>query len=190
MNGAALAELSDADLVTALGRGHRLALGELYDRHSPQMTALATRVLGDRRDAEDLLHDVFLEVWRKAASYDPKRGTVRSWLLLRLRSRAIDRGRALGVAQRYAMAQACRDPEPAPSSSADPCLHLERARARRALDGLSNEQRAVVELSYFQGLACREIAERCQIPVGTVKSRLSAALEKLRAELCPAGRDG
>ncbi len=130
-----------------------------------------------RRDAEDLLHDVFLEVWQKAKDFDADRGTVRTWLLLRVRSRAIDRIRMLTTARNHAMIKS--DPEP---TGDEPSQAAERNLTRQALTGLSEIQRTVVELSYFEGLSCREIAERCRIPVGTVKSRLAAALTKLRQE--------
>ena len=81
---------ADAELVLAMARGKTDALAKLYDLHAPVMLALAQRILGSKNDAEDLVHDVFLEAWRRAADYDPERGTVRAWLILRTRSRAID----------------------------------------------------------------------------------------------------
>src|SRR5262245_53600870 len=97
---------SDAARVAEMATGSTEALAALYDSHAAPMFALAQRVLGDRRDAEDLVHDVFLEAWRRASAYDPARGSVRSWLLVRVRSRALDRRRALEVAQRHASGDA------------------------------------------------------------------------------------
>ena len=169
----------DRSLMAAVARQDRTALAQLYDRHAPQMLGLACRILQTRRDAEDLLHDVFLEVWQKAKDFDADRGTVRTWLLLRVRSRAIDRIRTLTVARNYAMIKS----EPEPESQTDePSQAMAGTQVRRALSTLSEIQRTVLELSYFEGLSCREIAERCRVPIGTVKSRLAAALAKLRQE--------
>jgi RNA polymerase sigma-70 factor (ECF subfamily) len=172
---------SEGELVAALARGDRDALGVLYDRFAPQMLGPALRLPRSRRDAEDLVHDGFLEAWQKAPSYDGSRGPVRAWLLLRVRSRAIDRVRALATAREFAMAEASSAPPPpaAPEQGSAP----DRARARRALEALPPEQRAVVELAYFEGLSCRDMAERLAIPVGTIKSRLFTAMRSLRAAL-------
>jgi RNA polymerase sigma-70 factor (ECF subfamily) len=173
----------------AVQQGHRAALAELYDRHVSQMLGVAYRMLRNRRDAEDLVQDVFLEAWRRAGSYDPVRGTVRSWLLLRVRSRAIDRIRALTTARDYAMSEFTAE-LPEMESQDDPARSTDRERARQALGNLSDDQRLVMELGYFKGLSCREIAERCQIPVGTVKSRLASAMIKLRNQLSAAISEG
>ena len=167
-------------LLAALADGDRDALAGLYDRFAPQMLGLALRILRNRRDAEDLVHDVFIEAWQKARSYDRSRGSVHAWLLLRLRSRAIDRARSLAAARQWAMAQAASPPPPtAPEQGDAP----DRARARKALETLPREQRACVELAYYEGLSCRDMAARLGIPVGTVKSRLFAAMRSLRVEL-------
>ena len=186
--GAAPDGASDVALMTALQQGDRGALASLYDRHAPQLLGLAWRILGNRGDAEDLIHDVFLEAWNKAASFDPGRGSVRAWLVTRVRSRAIDRLRVLGTARRHAMAETAAAPEE-PAALEDPSHAPDRRRARDALAGLPEEQRTVIELAYFEGLTCREIGDRCGIPVGTVKSRMSAAIGKLRAGLAPRGED-
>jgi RNA polymerase sigma-70 factor (ECF subfamily) len=167
-------------LLTAILAGNRDALGTLYDRHAPRMLGLAVRILRDRLDAEDLVHDVFLEAWHRAAAYDSSRASVRSWLVMRTRSRALDRARALGVARRHALHM--HQPEYALSTDA-----VERFRPEGALAALSAEQREVVQLAYYCGLSCREIAAQCGIPLGTVKSRLSAAIAKLRQWI---GRQG
>ncbi len=175
-------ERRDAELVRRIARGDRTALGELFDRHADAALGLAHRILGNRQDAEDLVHDVFLEAWSRAASYDPRRARVRAWLLVRIRSRAIDRLRALEVARRHAMAEAAR-PDPPQAAHVSPEAASEAARARGALQALGADQRSVIELAYFEGLTLREVAEREGIPVGTVKSRLGAALAVLRRQL-------
>ncbi len=172
----------DRELIASITSGNQEALAKLYDRYASLMLGVAFRILQNRGDAEDLLHDVFLEVWRQAKGYNPKRGAVRTWLLLRVRSRAIDRLRVLAKARDHAMAESINQPE-AVSERDQPNHTSDRLQARQALKTLSEVQRVVVELSYFEGLTCTEIAVRCGIPVGTVKSRLFAAMEKLRHHL-------
>jgi RNA polymerase sigma-70 factor, ECF subfamily len=169
----------DVDLVSAMALGEQKALATLYDRYASLLLGAAYHVLRNRRDAEDLLHDVFLECWNKAASFDPRRGSVRSWLLVRVRSRALDRVRSLAVARRHAAAP----PAPPEPPAEDALRAVEGGRAVRALGALPEAQRSIVELCFFEGLGCAEIAERLGIPVGTVKSRLARAVERLRGEL-------
>jgi RNA polymerase sigma-70 factor (ECF subfamily) len=174
----------DAALVAAVARAERDAFAALYDRYAPLLLGAAHGVLRNRRDAEDLLHDVFLEVWHKASGYDPARGSVRSWLLLRVRSRAIDRVRSLTVARRHGMAPP-EEAESAAGAGAEAALLMsaDAGRVREALRSLPDAQRTLVELAFFEGLSCTELAQRCELPVGTVKSRLARALGKLREGL-------
>jgi RNA polymerase sigma-70 factor, ECF subfamily len=168
--------LDDDPLLTqALAAGDVRALGALYDRYGPMLLALAARITGSDEEAEDLLHELFLEVWRKAGTYDPTRGTVRTWLLLRMRSRALDRRRSAGRAGIvYAMLPV---PEP-------PQIELDdRAEIHRALVELGPDLRRVVLLAYFEGMSATEIAGVVGVPVGTVKSRLARAVGRLRVLL-------
>ena len=171
----------NAELVRAIARGDTKALSHLYDRFSSQLLALGVRMLGGRSEAEDLLHDVFLEVWKRAGDYDPARGTVRAWLCMRVRSRALDRKKSPRVARAVAWDDARANETEAPAQ--DPGLRLERERVRKALTALSPEQRDVVDLCYFAGLSTAEAAEKLGCPVGTVKSRLSSARDRLRTAL-------
>ena len=178
----------DAKLVHAVAKGDRVALAQLYDRFAPILMAVATRILGDRREAEDLLHDVFLEVWRQAADYDAARGSVRAWMLIRLRSRAIDRRKSAGSARVVSLETERGVEDRETSVGEDPALAPDRTAVRHALANLPEEQRIVLELGYFEGLSSSEIAARIDAPIGTVKSRVAAALAKLRAGLVePAG---
>jgi len=159
----------DAGLVAAMASGDRGALASLYDRHSGVLLGLAMRIVRDRREAEDLLHDVFLEAWRSAKDFDPKRGRVRTWLAIRMRSRALDHQKSARVSR----------------NAGDAGLDMmvddrEHASPDHALADLGPEQRRVLELAYFEGLSCTEIAARVSIPVGTVKSRIAAGLDRLR----------
>lgn len=168
-----------AELVEAVARGDRRALGLLYDAYAPQLLALGMRTTRDRVLAEDVLHDVFVEVWKAAWQYDPSRGSVLTWLGLRMRSRCIDRIRAprrnrtghLDETNHLTPVEASAGMEP------DYTLMCEK------LLTLPGEQREVLELGYFEGLSATEIATRVGIPVGTVKSRMRLGINKLRGLL-------
>jgi len=169
----------DADLVVAVAGGDRDALAGLYDRYAGVLLGLGIKVLRNRREAEDLVHDVFLEVWRRAHSYDPSRASVRSWLLLMMRSRSLDRRKSHGFALSAPLEH---DPRVAPSSES-PAVALDRARVLAALETLPEAQRAVLVLGYFEGLSSSEMAARLSLPVGTVKSRVAGAMRALREKL-------
>jgi len=172
--------VSDEALVTALVGGDREALAALYDRHSPVLLAVATRLLGNRSQAEELLHDVFLEAWQHARDYDPSRGTVRAWLVTRMRSRALDRRAASARHARLAEEAMRAQPE---GSGADAGSPVDAARLRNQVARLSPELVSVLHLAYFDGLSSAEIAEALSIPIGTVKSRMARALAELRDTL-------
>ena len=178
----AFSDDGDAQLVRGVADGDRESLARLYDRYAGSLLAIGQRILRDRREAEDLLHDVFLEVWRQAADYDPERGSVRGWLLLRMRCRALDRIKAAGF-QRVVSLEDRRSSEEPAAGGEDPVGAPDRARVRRALAELPASLRVVLELGYFEGLSSTEIATRIAAPVGTVKSRVAAALAKLRSDL-------
>lgn len=168
----------DRELVAAMARGDRSALAALYDLHAPLLVGLVRRILGSREEAEDVVHDVFLEAWRRAADYDETRGSVRTWLVLRARSRALDRKKSAAVSKTITTAESRwldvlgggDDASDAPDC----------ALVRRVLMGLPEDQRTVLLLGYFEGLSSSEIAERIRVPIGTVKSRVAAALARLR----------
>jgi RNA polymerase sigma-70 factor (ECF subfamily) len=171
----------DVALVGAIAAGDRPALARLYDRYASILLALALRIIRDRREAEDLLHDVFLEVWRSAKDYDLTRGRVRTWLIIRMRSRALDVTKSARVSRRSGDAEVLDRIVAETDVAGSP----DRQRVRAALAALTAEQRQVLELAYFDGQSCSEIAERIGIPIGTVKSRLAAGLGKLRQTLGP-----
>jgi RNA polymerase sigma-70 factor (ECF subfamily) len=177
-----VSEPTDTQLVLAIAGGDRRALASLYERYASLLLSVGVRMLGERREAEDVVHDVFLEVWRKAGAFDGARGTVRTWLLLRMRSRARDRMKSPSAARSRPL-----DDAVPPTQVVDPGFSrveeaTERAAVARALDALSQEQRRVLELAFYAGLSSSEIASAEGIPIGTVKSRMRAALGRLREE--------
>ena len=177
-------DAEDEVLVAAMAAGDRAALSTLYERHGSLLLGLALRIVRERREAEDLLHDVFLEAWRTAKDFDPKRGRVRTWLAIRMRSRALDLQKSARVSRNTGDGGLELLVDEADAASPD------HGRVRRALAELATDQRRVLELAYFEGLSCTEIAERVAIPVGTVKSRIAAGLDRLRSGLLSAGAGG
>lgn len=167
--------------VAQLVAGDERALSKLYDRHGGLLMAVGMRVLGDRREVEDLLHDVFLEAWRQAKTFDPDRGTVRAWLVMRMRSRAVDRVRARSRSK-VVLSDQPESPDRV-AEGVDPSDAPDRTIVRTALQALPEEQRQVLELGYFAGLSSSEIATRLDIPIGTVKSRVARGLSGLRRGL-------
>jgi RNA polymerase sigma-70 factor (ECF subfamily) len=149
-------------------------LAALYARHAGALLVLARSMLQTPEEAEDLIHDVFLEAWRRSAEYAEERGTVRTWLFMRARSRALDR---LKSARRWREANSSTEPEAAALPNPPWMLDL--------LSKMPECQRQVLMLGYFEGLTTVEIAERLRIPAGTVKSRTRAALASLRDILGP-----
>ncbi|HEX3759487.1 MAG TPA: sigma-70 family RNA polymerase sigma factor [Kofleriaceae bacterium] len=174
-------DADDEVLVAAMAAGDRAALATLYERHASLLLGLALRIVREKREAEDLLHDVFLEAWRTAKDFDPKRGRVRTWLAIRMRSRALDLQKSARVSRNTGDGGLELLVDEVDAASPD------HGRVRRALAELGSDQRRVLELAYFEGLSCTEIAERVAIPVGTVKSRIAAAMERLRSWLLSAG---
>jgi len=169
---------NDVELIAAAARGDRHALAELYDLHGGAMLGLGVQVLRDRGEAEELLHDVFLEAWKRAGDYDPSRGSVRAWLMLRMRSRCLDRVKSAARSRTSPVGENVE--RTAGATPATASVAADAQRVHGALAELPEEQRRVLELGYFAGLSCSEMAERLEIPIGTVKSRLHAALAKLR----------
>lgn len=166
-------------LIKAMQQGSRDAFAEFYDLHNAWLMAVAFRILQNQRDAEDLLHDVFIEIWSKAASYNPERGTVFSWLAVKIRSRALDRVRALKSFNKHISEEAvleliCDD------TSQEVSQKIEHIQSVKMMEKLSTVQRTVIELSYFRGMTCQEIANYCQMPLGSVKSSLLRGVKALR----------
>jgi RNA polymerase sigma-70 factor (ECF subfamily) len=170
----------DADLLRRIAGGDAAALRVLYDALAGRVVAIAQRILGDRQAAEDVAQETFVEAWRRAGQYDPARGGATAFVMTIARSRAIDRKRGAGTAQR-ALEAARAEPNasgaPLPFELAE--QRRERERVLAALSALPAEQRAAIELAYFEGLTQREIAERTGEPLGTVKTRVRLGMARL-----------
>lgn len=170
-------------LVRAVAAGDQRALRALYDRTHRLVYTLSVRITGDPPAAEEVTLDVFHDVWRRAASYDPAGGTVVGWIMNQARSRAIDR---LRFEQRQKRVNPGTEPLPA-ATVADPVVTLdlrEQGRVlREALKVLTPDERHAVEAAFFSELTYQEAATRLQQPLGTVKTRIRSALGKLRRAL-------
>jgi len=174
-------------LVEQVAAGDQAALATLYDTTNRLVYGLILRVLGDISSAEEVLLDVYTQVWRQAASYDTGRGTPLAWLTTIARSRAIDRLRSgWQDQQRKESLETLGDAPAATASPEEMTVASERQRlVRAALDALSPEQREVIELAYYSGLSHSEIAEKLNQPLGTVKTRTRLGMMKLREALAP-----
>jgi RNA polymerase sigma-70 factor, ECF subfamily len=174
---------SDLDAIGRVARGDGDALAALYDRHSRPVYSLAFRVLGDTREAEEVVQDVFAQAWRQAARYDTSRGAVVAWLLVMTRSRSIDRLRS-----RRGLPPLAGDSEQTLGVLSDPAAGPERAalsaeqrsQVKTALGELPLVQRLAIELAFYEGLTHVEIAERLELPLGTIKTRIRLGLMKLK----------
>jgi RNA polymerase sigma-70 factor (ECF subfamily) len=173
------------DLLERTASGDQQALASLYDATSRFVHGLALRILRDPGAAEDITMDVYLQVFRQAARYDPGRGTSLAWLLVLTRSRAIDRLRA--DTQRRTRETSTETASLPPSPEAGPDEWTAGAEVQRsvgrALEALSPEQRRAIELAYYHGLSQSQIAERLALPLGTVKTRIRTAMMRLREQL-------
>jgi RNA polymerase sigma-70 factor (ECF subfamily) len=166
---------SDAALMARAARGDVAAFARIYDRHAGTVLALTRRMLGSAGDAQDLLHDVFLEAWLAVRDYDAERASVAVWLLVRARSRALDRrGRS---ARQRTLQTALSTLEASKSLLANQPEPERRIALHKALAALPLEVRQTLELTFFEGLTAHEAATRMGVPEGTVKSRLARGLE-------------
>ena len=186
-----LQNAQDADLLRRIAEGSQDALAELYDRHASSLLALATRVLHDPQDAEEVLQEVFVHVWHRATQYDPTRSSASTWLVLITRSRAIDRLRSRKVVERTVTAAHQENPRDhtSPTGAANVLSNERRERVRRELKSLPAEQQQVLELAFYRGMTQSEIAKATGIPLGTVKTRTLLAMKKLRTALRADVRD-
>jgi len=173
-------QLTDANLLNAIARQDEQALASLYDRYRLILFGLLMRILRSREEAEDVLQEVFLQVWRRASDFDPQRGRPFTWLVTLARSRAIDRLRQLGSRERVASSVIEFAGEGMVDAAENTFRSEQRQLVAAALTELSEEQRRALTLAYFEGLTQAEIAERLRSPLGTVKTRMRSGMIKLR----------
>jgi RNA polymerase sigma-70 factor, ECF subfamily len=180
-------DVHDIELLKAIAAKDEAALGRLYDRYRVILFGLLMRILNNREEAEDVLQEVFLQVWRKAADFDQTRGRPFTWLVTLARSRGIDRLRMLAARERLAEAGARQTSEEISDAASDAFKSEQRGLMTDALAQLPDEQKQPIMLAYFDGLTQSEIATRLGAPLGTVKTRMRTGLMKLRELL--AGKD-
>ena len=178
--------LTDLELLAQIGEQDREALASLYDRYGRRVFALAVRILNDPVGSEEVTQDVFMSVWRRGASYTSKKGKFTTWLFSiahnrtidELRKRRRDRSRENDdIEDHYDL----KSSDISPADAAVASSEFEKVKA--AMEKLPEEQKSVVELSYFKGLTQTEIATKTGQPLGTVKTRMRLALKKLRVAL-------
>lgn len=167
-------DVPDETLMTRLARGDRAALGVLYQRYAVDVKRVAMLLLREEAQADDVVQEIFLEAWRRAESFDATRGTARTWLVVRARSRCLDRLRKTGRRAEVQLEVEGQGVDTQLDNKVD-TLHLPRAFSR-----LNDDERAVLLLGYFEGLTSAEIADRLALPQGTVKSRTRTAISKIR----------
>lgn len=180
-------EARDLHLMGRVAAGDREAFGELYERHGAVLLGFLTRMLRRREAAEEILQEAFVKAWRLAGRYRPERAAPRAWLLTLARSSAIDRIRS-------SQARARREGDWTRATGGGPANPVGTARLEgvetrgsvvAALERLPEEQRRCIELAFFEGLTHKQVAERLEEPLGTVKSRILLGMRKLRRELQP-----
>ena len=183
----AVPELEDFELMQQIGLGNEVALGELYDRYSRLIFSVAYGVVQNRETAEEITLDIFTRAWEKGGTYDPQLAKVSTWLTRMTRNRAIDRLRREKVRplqNSVNWADVMSEPvtEKNPPETA---MHLsmEQQLVRAAVASLPSTQQEVLALAYFNGFSHSEIAQELALPLGTVKGRIRAGMQKLRTLL-------
>jgi RNA polymerase sigma factor (sigma-70 family) len=179
------AEVSRSQLIAALARvaaGDRAALRLVYQDTSAKLFGVCLRILNDRSEAEDVLQDVYLTVWRKAATFDPSRASPITWLVAITRNRALDRLRSSAATRRtepIEAADAVSDPAPAAVERVE--LAQQHQRLAHCLEELEGRQSAAIRAAFLDGATYEELAQRMSVPLGTMKSLIRRGLLKLRA---------
>jgi RNA polymerase sigma-70 factor, ECF subfamily len=184
VNTSSMEAMDDRALLRAIADRDRDALRQLYTRHSGVLFALAFKILSDRTEAEDVLQDAFIQIWKTASSYDDGRGKPLGWFIMLTRSRAIDHLRSRKTRSRLTESAASDESSVnAVATPADQALVSESQQAvRNALNILPTDQRVPIEMAYFGGMTQFEIAQKLSQPLGTVKTRMRAGMMRLREQ--------
>ena len=174
-------QASNEDLLLATAQGDQVAFAELYDRIAGLVYGIVRRVVRDPSQSDEVTQEIFVEVWRTAARFDPDRGAAQSWILTMAHRRAVDRVRSEQAGrdrtEKVGQSQALREFDEVADTVETSIEHQE---VRDALGALTDLQRQAVELAYFQGYTYREVADLLQTPLGTVKTRMRDGLIRLR----------
>jgi RNA polymerase sigma-70 factor, ECF subfamily len=178
--------VESTNLLTKIAEGDRNALSQLYDRYSRTIYAIAWKSLNSIEDCEEVVLDVFAQVWKIADRFDVNKGSVEQWIFTLARSRILDRLRKIQRLHKVNLAIDCGKEIAFPTTSVDPLESVEIAERRQqvlaALDRIPPAQRQVIEMAYDRGLTHTEIAAATGLSLGTVKTRLRLGLSKLRIE--------
>ncbi|HEY4052880.1 MAG TPA: sigma-70 family RNA polymerase sigma factor [Terriglobales bacterium] len=169
-------ELNDGALVAAIRNGSQEAMAELYDRYSPVVYAVALRVLGDTSAAEDILQEIFMQLWRKPGAFDVSRGNLAPWLAVIARNRAVDLLRKRRPQSELEETTLSIDPDLA----ADAHRNRIAEQVRTALKEMPASQWSALEMAYFEGYSHSEISSKTGEPLGTIKTRIRSGLMQLR----------
>lgn len=168
---------SDSSILARIAAGDLESFGEFYDQYAPRVWGLLVRILGKTSDAEDVLQEVFWQVWKRAAHYDPERATPLAWLFMIARSRALD------LLRRKSLPSASTT-DIDPSIELNPADSLEQHEQhlgiQEALARLPEDQRSAIQLAFYNGLTHEQVAERQQVPLGTAKTRIRLGIQRLR----------
>jgi RNA polymerase sigma-70 factor, ECF subfamily len=176
---------SDRELAARLQRRETRAMADLYDRFGRLVYSVIYAIVRDSGIAEDLLQETFLRIWNRSAGFDAERGALGPWLLTVARNRAIDHIRSAGARNsRNALELESREHKSQELGAEIDLQNKDRAKViRAAMDRLTENQRRVIELAYYEGLSQTEMAEKLGQPLGTIKTWVRGALKKLREEL-------
>jgi RNA polymerase sigma-70 factor (ECF subfamily) len=172
---------ADEDLMGLAEAGDAEAFAAIYDRHGRAAYSLAYRMVGGKQEAEDVVQEAFIKVWRSAGGYRVGRGSVRTWILSIVRNSGLDHIRSRASRGRMQDKVEASAPTSEPSEAfSEAWRNTQQGRVREALKALPQEQLKILELAYFSGYTHAEIAERLELPLGTVKGRMRLGLQKLR----------
>ncbi len=177
----------EAAILKRISRGEEPALAELYDRYAQLLYSLGMRILRSVQDSEDIVQEVFMQVWNKAGSYQAEKGTVHTWLITMMRNRSIDKLRSKGFRAAGQQVDIATIPLFADPASSNPHSHVVRNEHQKLVLGslkqLSIDQQQVLALAYYEGFSQTEIASQLNIPLGTVKSRMRKGLQTMQSNL-------